>query len=187
MRGGVFVEAGAYDGVTFSNTLFFERNLGWRGLCVEPQPSAFQKLREARAASTICENVAIGPAFGEAEFIEADTVDGTAFSGLAGQLGDRLTARMLRTAKRMRRYQVPVVTLGSLLEKHGLDKIDYCSIDADGSDLAILETLDFDRFRIDVLTVENNYGDPQFGEVMRASGYEFIAQLQQDEVWKRRG
>ena len=33
---GVFVEAGAVDGVTNSNTLFFERYLGWSGLLVEP-------------------------------------------------------------------------------------------------------------------------------------------------------
>ena len=30
MRGGVFLEMGALDGFTFSNTLLFERYLGWR-------------------------------------------------------------------------------------------------------------------------------------------------------------
>jgi hypothetical protein len=33
-RGGVFVEAGAYDGETFSNTLYLEKRLGWTGLLV---------------------------------------------------------------------------------------------------------------------------------------------------------
>ena len=37
-RNGVFVDVGAYDGTTFSNTLFFERSMGWSGLCVEPLP-----------------------------------------------------------------------------------------------------------------------------------------------------
>ena len=40
-RGGVFVDIGAYDGQTFSNTLFFERSMAWTGLCIEPLPSAF--------------------------------------------------------------------------------------------------------------------------------------------------
>jgi hypothetical protein len=31
--GGVFIEAGAGDGVINSNTLFFERHLGWKGAC----------------------------------------------------------------------------------------------------------------------------------------------------------
>ena len=46
---GCFVEIGAYDGVTLSNTLLFERHLGWSGLCIEPLPSAFEKLRTNRS------------------------------------------------------------------------------------------------------------------------------------------
>ena len=42
-RNGVFVDIGAYDGETFSNSLFFERTMGWTGLCVEPLPSADSK------------------------------------------------------------------------------------------------------------------------------------------------
>ena len=34
-RPGYFVEAGAHDGVTHSNTAALERDHGWRGLCVE--------------------------------------------------------------------------------------------------------------------------------------------------------
>ena len=52
-RGGVFVDIGAYDGEMFSNTLFFERSMGWTGLCVEPLPSAFAKLAATRRS--ICE------------------------------------------------------------------------------------------------------------------------------------
>ena len=35
-RGGVFVDVGAHDGVSFNNTVYFEHSLGWQGLCVEP-------------------------------------------------------------------------------------------------------------------------------------------------------
>ena len=38
---GFFIEAGAYNGVELSNTLYFEKNLGWTGLLVEPNPDAF--------------------------------------------------------------------------------------------------------------------------------------------------
>eukprot|EP00966_Prymnesium_polylepis_P335260 7390625-Prymnesium_polylepis.1 len=43
-RDGTFVEIGGYDGETFSNTLFFERHRGWRGLLVEPNPFTFRQL-----------------------------------------------------------------------------------------------------------------------------------------------
>ena len=36
--GGFFVEAGAHDGFTQSNTYWLERFRGWRGLLVEPMP-----------------------------------------------------------------------------------------------------------------------------------------------------
>ncbi len=42
-RNGVFVEVGAFDGEQFSNTLFFERVMGWKGLCVEPS-AAFSRM-----------------------------------------------------------------------------------------------------------------------------------------------
>src|SRR5258706_11369284 len=40
-RGGVFVDVGAYDGVALSNTYYFEKELGWQGICIEPNPMAF--------------------------------------------------------------------------------------------------------------------------------------------------
>eukprot|EP01031_Cornospumella_fuschlensis_P032780 gene32780-39633_t len=33
--GGTFLEIGALDGVTYSNTWFFEKKLGWKGILVE--------------------------------------------------------------------------------------------------------------------------------------------------------
>ncbi len=48
--GGYFVELGANDGVTQSNSLHFEKFRGWRGLLVEPTPHNFIKCRKNRAA-----------------------------------------------------------------------------------------------------------------------------------------
>ena len=36
-RHGTFVDLGCYDGVTYSNTWYFETKLGWSGVCVEPE------------------------------------------------------------------------------------------------------------------------------------------------------
>ncbi len=47
-RGGVFVDADAADGETFNHSLFFERFMDWRGLCVEPKSDAFAKLAAVR-------------------------------------------------------------------------------------------------------------------------------------------
>lgn len=53
---GYFVDVGAYDGTTYSNTYLFEK-MGWRGICVEPNPAVFDSLKISRPNS-VCLNVA---------------------------------------------------------------------------------------------------------------------------------
>jgi FkbM family methyltransferase len=186
-RGGVFVEIGAYDGETLSNTLFFERSMGWTGLCVEPLPSAFAKLKAMRKA--ICENVSISDFEGEAEFVETDDRTGPnekMFSGLAANFDPRQVQRIAAMGQSRSTRMVPVTKLSTLLAKHSLFDIDYCSIDTEGSELAILSDFDPERFRIKVLTIENNWDDEALPKLMARMGYDFFAKLEQDYIFKRR-
>lgn len=43
-RNGFFIEAGAYDGESLSNTLFLEKERNWTGLLIEPNPRAYREL-----------------------------------------------------------------------------------------------------------------------------------------------
>ncbi len=184
-RGGVFVDIGAYDGEKFSNTLFFERSMGWTGLCVEPLPSAFAKLKQTRKA--VCEQVCVADFEGEADFIEADDragPDEKMLSGLSGNFDPRHLGRLARTAQTSRR--VPVTKLSALLAKHALTKIDYCSIDVEGAELAVLSDFDPERFRISLFTIENNYDDERIPRLMADKGYDFVGKLEHDYVFKRK-
>ena len=49
---GYFVDIGAYDGECDSNSLFFE-NLGWEGICIEPNPEMFKKLQDTRKCTCL--------------------------------------------------------------------------------------------------------------------------------------
>jgi len=49
---GVFVDIGANDGVTFSNTYLLEK-LGWSGLVIEPIPSIYEQLSTIRECITV--------------------------------------------------------------------------------------------------------------------------------------
>src|SRR6202008_2120463 len=60
-RRGFFVEAGANDGVTYSNTLFFERFRGWRGLLVEPLPELAARCRKNRPRCLVENCALVGP------------------------------------------------------------------------------------------------------------------------------
>jgi len=47
-RNGIFVDAGAGDGISNSNTLFFEMERAWDGLLIEPIPEIFARMAENR-------------------------------------------------------------------------------------------------------------------------------------------
>ena len=183
-RDGVFVEVGAYDGETFSNTLFFEQTMGWTGLLIEPIPSVFERLTARRNA--ICENTCVSDFEGEAEFVDSDAgIDEKMLSGLAQTFDPRHVARVKHVASGVVMRKLPVTRLSKLLEKHQLFHVDYMSIDTEGAELSILKELDFDRFHISVLTIENNYDDPRIAELMISKGYEYVGKIEQDYLFKR--
>src|SRR5579872_2283862 len=49
-KSGFFIEIGAHDGISFSNTYYFEKYFGWTGICIEPNADIFNKLKENRSA-----------------------------------------------------------------------------------------------------------------------------------------
>jgi hypothetical protein len=76
--------------------------------------------------------------------------------------------------------------LPALLQQHSMLKIDYCSIDAGGEELAVLERLDPDRFAIGVLSVHNDPEEPRLAAALAARGYDFVGNLGGNWVFKRR-
>ena len=184
-RNGIFVDIGAYDGEKFSNSLFFERYMGWRGLCVEPLPSAFAELVAKRQA--ICRQVCIGDFEGEADFTEVDAgIDEKMLSGLTQQFDSRHVDRLTRVSTNTVHRKVAVKRLSSLLTEHDLLHVDYCSIDTEGSELNIIADLDLKKFAISVLTIENNYDDVRLPQLMAAKGYDFVTKLEHDYVFRRK-
>jgi flagellar basal body rod protein FlgG len=47
--------------------------------------------------------------------------------------------------------------LDSLFREHGLKRIHYLSVDVEGSELQVLQSIDFNEVYIDVIGFENNY------------------------------
>src|SRR4051812_7676853 len=89
-RNGVFVDIGANDGITFSNSYFFEKQLGWTGLCVEPLESTFQKLKAVRSCKLV--NGCAASFNGEETFFAVDGY-GEMLSGLKSKYDSRHLSR----------------------------------------------------------------------------------------------
>src|ERR1700722_3302200 len=68
MRGGFFLDSGAADGVSASNTLLLERSFGWRGICIEPNRSLFSKLTRNRRCQ--CLHYGLSDHDADVDFVE---------------------------------------------------------------------------------------------------------------------
>lgn len=152
-RGGFFVEFGATDGVALSNTFLLETAFGWSGICAEPNPLFFERLKVNRQCTV--SDTCIGASTGETvEFIMADVFGGMAKYGFDDKHADR------RSAYKTEGHVQTLVTqsLNDFLKHHDAPReIDFLSIDTEGSELAILDGLNFDRWRIRLIAVEHNY------------------------------
>lgn len=154
LREGYFVEFGATDGVRLSNTYLLEQHFGWRGICAEPNPSMFAQLQRNRQCTVT--DACIGPRSGElVEFV------------LAGEYGGRVQdmASDMHASKREAYRTDPAFratfrteSLHDLLTRLGAPhRIDYLSIDTEGSEYEILAAFPFERWELRLITVEHNF------------------------------
>ncbi|MFV0513071.1 MAG: FkbM family methyltransferase [Jhaorihella sp.] len=162
-EGGFFVEFGATDGVELNNTWLMEQDFGWSGILAEPARGWHGDLKANRNC-TIDTRCVWSESGGTLRFTEAPRGENSAISSFVK------TSRKLRGSQ----YDVQTVSLNDLLDGHGApDVIDYVSVDTEGSEFDILNTLDFDRWSFRVMTVEHNYA-PQREDIhalLTARGY----------------
>ncbi len=183
-RGGVFVDIGAHDGTSYSNSLLFEEELGWSGVCIEPNPEPFAKLQDCRKC--VCIQAAVSDKPGKAEFVQL-TGYGEMLSGLvSGVKRDEMQDAINNHGAQMQTVTVNCVRLGDVLRQHQIDKVDYLSIDTEGIEFTILQTIPLHDLDITVITIENNFTDGRIERYLRSKGYRLIAILSCDEVYLKK-
>jgi FkbM family methyltransferase len=178
-RGGVFVDVGAYDGVTGSNTVFLEKYRGWNGVCIEPDAERFAELAGVRDVA--CVQACIAAQDGHADFLRVRQ-GFTQMGGLVETLGPAAETYLAGTCV-TDKVRVPTRRLGGVLEEHGLFDIDYLSVDVEGAELAVLGAVDFARFRITAISVERNHNEMALGELLRKAGFARVRQLGGDDIF----
>ena len=156
---GYFVDIGAHDGIEASASYAFEY-IGWNGICIEPLPQQFNKLKNNRKVQ--CINAAISnlnkPTV---DFLE---VTGNGYiemlSGIKEKLDDGHIGRIdwesskpeyVNTTKNI--IQIPNYRFNDLISR---THIDFLSIDTEGCDHEILNSIDYEKYTIDVICFEDN-------------------------------
>jgi FkbM family methyltransferase len=165
-REGFFVEFGACDGVTISNTLLLERQFGWTGILAEPGRHWHTDLRKNRscAVDTRCvwNQSGVKIQFNQTTF------------------NDRSTAAILHgpaSGEVVSSYDVEAVLLADLLADHKAPRyIDFLSVDVEGAEFGVLEAFPFDAYQFGFICVEQ-HGEEQaalLASVLNPAGYRQI-------------
>ena len=162
-RNGYFVEFGATDGVTLSNSFLMEKEFEWSGILAEPARRWHRDLKANRSCH-----------------IETDCVWRESNSVLTfdeadwGELSRARTPGSSDANPKGRTYSVKTISLSDLLAKYGAPRvIDFLSIDTEGSEFEILNSFDFSEYQFKVIACEHNH-EPrreQIFSLLTANGY----------------
>ena len=148
-QSGFCVEVGTGNGEVLSNTFMLEKNFHWKGILFESDRRFHDSISSLRTA--ILDRRPVYSTDDEVmEFLE---VSGS---------GELSTLNKFRRADgRFRtgsRHEVKTTTLNSALRLHDAPrKIDYISIDTEGSELEVLQGLDLNHYNVGFLTIEHNF------------------------------
>lgn len=164
-EGGFYVECGGLNGERGSNSLFFEKNRKWNGLLVEADPINFEMLiKKHRKAFIInaCLNTEKHP--GIRTFKQAQN-----------------TGRIVENKQQPPKGEVNVqcFPLYSILLALNRTTIDFFSLDVEGAEIPVMETIPFDKVDIKIMTVEYAHGGganklKSYGE---SKGYDALVQV----------
>lgn len=168
-KNGFFVEFGAADGVTNSNTYLLEKEYGWKGILVEPSKVWHQKLEKSRNC-VICHGC-----------VSSESGNSISFANFSDPEFSRMAKLPWNIGSPHHPIGVEIVTtisLEDLLVHYNAPKtIEYLSIDTEGNELDIIRSFDFSSFNIKCITVEHNYRDDDRREIferLTAYGYERV-------------
>ena len=181
-QGGLFLEIGGADGYTHSNTYSLEKHLDWRGILVEPDPSQFKQLSLSRPNNKLIK-AAISPADKEEILILRRVGQLSALQGHEGEDMHRETRLNSNSFAK-----VKGISLSKILAE---TKFDYFSLDVEGAELSILNSVKWKEInKPKIVTIEHNFREDDKKEILslltahgyteRFAGYDW---LRRGDIW----
>jgi len=171
VKRGFFIEIGALDGETFSNTLAYETDLDWGGVLIEAQPSsasALFKRRTNNATLTLAQ--AICPTPGTLKFSGGASAASGQIDGIRADI-----KRVYHSGSNNVLYDVNCSPLGPILKATGIPHFNLFSLDVEGAELLVLDTFDW-SITVDVWVIEFQESDTKKQQVinlLKSHGYTY--------------
>jgi FkbM family methyltransferase len=190
-----FVQIGAYDGLTNDPIYPFVKHYHWKGILIEPQWEAYQRLKEnyRDQKHLIFLNIAIAEQDGFQDFYRIrDGVSGlpdwskqiasfrldviTKHKDGVPEYGITETIPNIEDLIEVER--VKCITFNSLLDRYRLQQIDLLLIDTEGYDYNIIKGIDFKRIKPSIIYYEHMHlskeDREECAQYLKKIGYEVI-------------
>jgi FkbM family methyltransferase len=160
---GFYVDVGCYLPRQGSTTYLLEQRSRWTGVGIDVIAGYGKAWKRVRPESTF---VAAAVSDRDGEKLQLHVAG--AFATL-----DEETVAALGWAGKARVVEVETSRLDTLLERQGVEKIDFLSMDIEGAELAALKGFDIKRFRPDLCCIETAQRDAVVA-YFESNGYELI-------------
>jgi FkbM family methyltransferase len=146
-KNGFFIEVGAGDGINLSNTYLLEMHYNWTGILIEPNTTFYNKCLYTRKC-VVKNNLLLNQKASKLKFYEKKIGEFSHSEGFGNILASDVLAE----------YYVQTIKFGELFNDFkATPKIDFLSIDTEGSEFEILKSIDFSKYRPLVICIEHNF------------------------------
>jgi FkbM family methyltransferase len=183
LTNGVCIEVGAYDGISLSNTKHFE-DIGWRALCIEPIPSAFEKCKTIRKECVQC---CISDKDSEDKNFTIFHLNDNLCAISSLEPDQRLIDSHSHLITNTSTCRSKVRCLNSLLQELDFPKnIDFISIDTENTELDVLKGIDLNIYNVHLFVIENNFNEPFLDDYLQQFGYKKINRIAVNDFYMKK-
>jgi FkbM family methyltransferase len=184
-----FLDIGAYDGKTFSNTLRLVE-LGWSGVCVEPSPSAFMKLLALHwdhPSLSLVNAAVITDAM--AEDLSGLRIFYDCGGDAVSTLSLQHTVKWGRSGVQFRPFYSMPVRMSELLRQQGGAGYSFINLDVESLNLELFQEMHrlgvFASPLLRVVCVEHDSHDAVMAGVMQKYGFSVAARNPENLIFYR--
>lgn len=179
-----YLDIAANHAKRWSATWFYDRCMGWDGVCVEANPKYYAELTAERHCHVV--KTCMSDSMRKVKFAMTDAYGGVV-KGEKEQFGvDGAKHATLDKYKGSFEgvKELTCTTVKKEAERLGMAHFEFMSLDVEGHELPILRGVDWERVTIDVIVTENRSGEVR--RLLEEQGYELYENILKDFLYVRK-